>query len=55
MNTKIVKARKTHRCDNCLRTIERGDRYETETQLAFGRGFVARKRCLGCATTKKAI
>ena len=46
---KLSKARKGHRCDNCLAPIRKGAMYQRDTQLAYGRGLGAIKRCQECA------
>ena len=46
------KARKRHKCDECMRTIEPGEEYENYKGVSDGEWFV-HKTCLGCARIRK--
>lgn len=49
---KVVKARKQHRCDECRRLIERGERYESFWGLYDSNWYNA-KTCAHCLAARR--
>ena len=49
------KARKEHTCEECGRTIEKGEKYEVCTLLTSSDGWSRYKTCLGCTRIREAF